>query len=75
MLCACIYVLCNVLQCSVIIPLTQDGAKPLFSASFYGQSEVVNILIKNGADSNLAWKVYVITMKLYYRLHLGYIHV
>ena len=32
-------------------PLTQDGATPLFFAS---QKDVVNILIRNGADVNMA---------------------
>ena len=41
----------------VIIPLIQDGATPLFVASEQGHSDVVNILIRNGADINLAWKV------------------
>ena len=40
------------------IPLTQDGATPLFIASQNGHSDVVNILIKNGADINLARNVY-----------------
>ena len=35
-------------------PLTQSGATPLFIASQDGYSDVVNILIRNGADVNLA---------------------
>ena len=38
-------------------PLTQDGATPLFMASQNGHSDVVNILIRNGADVNLSWEV------------------
>ena len=32
-------------------PLTQDGATPIIAASQNGHSEVVNILIRNGAMS------------------------
>ena len=39
-------------------PLTQTGATPLYIASGKGHSDVVNILIKNGADINLARKVW-----------------
>ena len=42
----------------VIIPLTQDGVTPLFMASCNGHSDVVNILIRNGADINLARNVW-----------------
>ena len=38
-------------------PLTQDGGTPLFIASQNGHSDVVNTLIRNGADVNLSWKV------------------
>ena len=38
-------------------PLTQDGATPLYVASNNGHSDVVNILIRNGADVNLSWEV------------------
>ena len=38
-------------------PLTQTGATPLFIASQKGHIEVVNILIRNGANINLAKKV------------------
>ena len=41
-----------------IIPLTQTGETPLFMASQKGHSEVVNILIRNGADINLARNVW-----------------
>ena len=41
------------------IPLTQDGATPLFIASQNGHSDVVNIiLIRNRADINLALNVW-----------------
>ena len=33
--------------------LTQNGATPLYVASQNGHSDVVNILIRNGADINL----------------------
>ena len=35
----------------------QDGATPLFAASQNGHSDVVNILIRNGADVNLSLNV------------------
>ena len=38
-------------------PLAQDGATPLFIASQNGHSDVVNILIRNGADVNMAANV------------------
>ena len=41
----------------VTIPLTQDGTTPLYIASQNGHSDVVNILLRNGADINLAKKV------------------
>ena len=41
----------------LITPLTQDGATPLCVASWKGHSDVVNILLRNGADINLAWQV------------------
>ena len=41
----------------VTIPLTQDGATPLYMASQKGHSDVVNILISNGADVNIAKEV------------------
>ena len=40
-------------------PLTQDGITPVYVASGQGQSSVVNILIRNGADINLANNVCV----------------
>ena len=38
--------------CSSLIPLTQDGATPLYVASENGHSDTVNTLIRNGADIN-----------------------
>ena len=38
-------------------PLTQSGMTPLFIASQNGHSDVVNILIRNGADVNMAEEV------------------
>ena len=38
-------------------PLTQTGATPLFIASHNGHSDVVNILIRNEADVNMATNV------------------
>ena len=40
-----------------LIPATQDGETPLYIASQNGHSDVVNMLIKNGADINLTFKV------------------
>ena len=49
--------------------LTQDGTSPLVLASQNGHSDVVNILIRNGADINLANKVW----RLYHTLiHCNY---
>ena len=42
----------------IIIPLTQDGATPLYIASEKGHRDIVNILIRNGADINLARNVW-----------------
>ena len=42
---------------SSIIILTQDGATPLYIASHNGHYDVVNILIKRGADIHLPFKV------------------
>ena len=42
---------------SVIFFTVQDGASPLYVASQEGHSEVVEILLRNGADPNLAWTV------------------
>ena len=36
---------------------TQDGATPLYVASQNGHSDIVNILIRNGADVDLACEV------------------
>ena len=41
----------------VIIPPTQDSATPLYIASEKGHRAIVNILIRNGADINLARNV------------------
>ena len=38
-------------------PLTQNGATPLYVASQNGHSDIVNILIRNGADVNMAANV------------------
>ena len=38
-------------------PLTQDGISPLYVASKNGHSDVVNILIRNGGDVNMAANV------------------
>ena len=43
---------------NVIIPLTQDGETPLYVASQNGHSDVVYILIRNGADINMACNVW-----------------
>ena len=41
-----------------LLPLTQDGATPLYAASGKGHSDIVDILIRNGADVNLATNVW-----------------
>ena len=69
------------------LPLTQTGATPLFIAGQNGHSDVVNILIRNGADVNLAkhvrkysyWKstkvltlgVYIMHVPVLEKLHCG----
>ena len=45
--------------------LSQDGATPLYVASQEGHRHIVNILIQNGADISLSFKVYIPCM--YYR--------
>ena len=40
------------------ISVTQSGSTPLHAASGKGHSDVVNILIQNGADINLITKVW-----------------
>ena len=58
------------LQSHDIIPFTQDGATLLFIASQNGHSDIVNVLIRCGADVHLAWKVlYILMMELYYKLN------
>ena len=42
----------------VIIPLTQTGVTPLYIASGARHSAIANILIRNGADVNLAHNVW-----------------
>ena len=70
MMCACIPCkVCHIINKTVLlvyiylymllaIPLTQIGTTPLFIASQEGHSDVVNILIRNGADINLARNVW-----------------
>ena len=38
--------------CSSLIPLTQTGETPLYIASQQGHSDIVNTLIRNGANVN-----------------------
>ena len=38
--------------CSSLSPLTQTGMTPLYIASQNGHSDIVNTLIRNGADIN-----------------------
>ena len=51
----------------IIIPLTQDGGIPLYFASCMGRSDVVNVLIRNGADVNLA-------LNVIWRCNVAYTH-
>ena len=58
MLCACkMFQLYNAVVIGYILPLTQDGVTPLYIASQKGHSDVMNILIRNGADINLTFKI------------------
>ena len=62
MLCACTQdnVITAHSSLHVIVPLTQTGATPLFIASQKGHTDIVNILIRNGACVNMAKKVRII---------------
>ena len=51
--------------CSSLIPLTQDGATPLYIASEKGHSDTVNTLIRNGANINQSTKVLYTTIHSY----------
>ena len=58
MLCACISCkVCVITVHSSLRPLIQSGATPLYIASQQRHSDVVNILIRNGARVNMAKKV------------------
>ena len=52
-----VFQLYNAVVIGYIIPLTQDGATLLYVASEKGHSDIVNILIRNGADINLTFEV------------------
>ena len=54
---------------TVISSTVQDGATPLYSASQGGHSEVVDILLKNGADPNLASTVWGLVCS-FHHLHV-----
>ena len=49
--------LLKVCRCHVIILLPQDGATPLIIASQCGHSDVVTILLRNGAGADVATNV------------------
>ena len=49
--------LLQVCRCHVIIPLPQNGATPLIIASQKGHSDVVTILLRNGAGVDVARNV------------------
>ena len=54
----CVHVqLYNAVVIGYILPLAQDGVTPLYIASQKGYSDVMNILIRNGADINLTFKI------------------
>ena len=42
----------------IISSTVQDGVSPLYTASSHGRTEVVDILIKSGADPNLTTTVW-----------------
>ena len=72
-------IMCSMLQIIlihlyIIIPLTQTGVTPLYIASGTGHSAIVNILIRNGADVNLAhnvWRYNVVYTTLLCRRYIG----
>lgn len=43
---------------NIIFSTVQDGASPLHIASQEGEAEVVDTLLKNGADPNVVMKVW-----------------
>ena len=43
---------------SIILFTVQDGTSPLYAASQEGHSEAVEMLLRSGADPNLAAKVW-----------------
>ena len=53
-LCVYMYVFVHVHSIITFSSTVQDGCSPLYVASKYGYTEVVDILLKNGADPNLA---------------------
>ena len=51
--------------------ILQDGATPLLMASENGHSSVVDVLLRHGADPNLADRVSIITV-VYILVHYIY---
>ena len=56
-MCACIHFILTDNVFTYVFPHAQTGATPLYIASEKGHTDVVNILIKGGADVNLARNV------------------
>ena len=54
---------------STISSIVQVGASPLYKASQDGHSKVVDILLNNGADPNLAWTVWGLVCS-FHHLHV-----
>ena len=55
----------------IIVSFTvQDGCSPLYVASEYGYSQIVDILVSKGADPNLTTKVW----GLVWPLHLLHVY-
>lgn len=49
--------------------LIQSGISPLYEASQEGHPEVVDILLKNGADPNLATPVWRLVSSFHFCVH------
>lgn len=65
-----IYFMCACECCNGVLSSVQDGRSPLYVASEFGHAEVVDILLKNGACTNLATKVLRLVCSMRYCIFL-----
>ena len=75
-MCVHIWIVCHV-RCGVHVHVymivsstTQDGLSPLYVASQEGHTDIVDILLKHGADPNLACTVWGLVCSF----HLLHVH-